>query len=360
MPLTTISPMPKTLITGSTGFIGSHLARVLARRGDELRLLIRRESGAELLEGIEYERVNGDITDRRAVRRALEGASRVFHVAGMTSMRAADAQRVFDVNAGGTRIVAEEALAAGVERLVHTSSVAAIGPAPRGGRADETQPFTAGGLGVAYVNSKHEAETEILRAAAKGLDAVIVNPTFVLGPGGRGSGSMGLIRRFLERRIPVYVDGGLNVVDARDVADGHLLAEAKGETGERYILGARNFTLQRLFADLARISGVPAPTVRLGPELATAGSEIAERLGLPLSLAADEARSASQWWTYSSAKAKRELGFTTRPHEETLEDAVANVTAALGGRVDREPSRAEAAMEAAGRLANLAGRLSPF
>jgi dihydroflavonol-4-reductase len=352
--------VPTTLITGSTGFVGSHVARALSRRGDDLRVLIRTDSDAPLLEGLEYERVNGDVTDRRAVRRALDGASRVFHVAGMTSMRARDAKRVFEVNAGGTRIVAEEALSAGIERFVHTSSVAAIGPAPRGGRADESQQFTAGGLGIAYVNSKHEAETEVLRAAAQGLDAVIVNPTYVLGPGGRGSGSMGLIRRFLERRIPVYVDGGLNIVDVRDVADGHLLAEAKGKTGERYVLGGRNFTLQRLFSDLARISGVPAPAVRLNPEVAAGGAMLAERFGLPLSIAVDETRSAAQWWTYSSAKAKRELGFTARPHEETLEDAVASVTEALGGRIGREPSRAEAAMESAGRLANLAGRLSPF
>src|SRR4051794_39810222 len=188
--------MPTTLITGSTGFIGSHVARALARRGDDLRLLIRKDSGADALAGIEFERINGDVTDRRAVRRAMEGAERVFHVAGLTSMRSADTERVFEVNAGGTRIVAEEALAAGVERLVHTSSVAAIGPGPRNGRADETQPFTAGGLGIAYVNSKHEAELEVLRAAARGLDAVIVNPTFVLGTGGRAIGSMGLIRRF--------------------------------------------------------------------------------------------------------------------------------------------------------------------
>jgi dihydroflavonol-4-reductase len=171
---------------------------------------------------------------------------------------------------------------------------------------------------------------------------------------------LGLSRRFLERRIPVYVDGGLNVVDVRDVADGHLLAEAKGKTGERYILGGRNFTLQRLFSDLQRISGVPAPSVRLNPELAAGGAILAERLGLPLSIAVDETRSAAQWWTYSSAKAKRELGFTSRPHEETLEDAVAGVSEALGGRVGREPTRAESAMEAAGRLANLAARLSPL
>jgi dihydroflavonol-4-reductase len=352
--------MPTTLITGSTGFIGSHLARALARRGDDLRLLIRKGSDAGLLEGLKYERINGDVTDRRAVRRAVEGASKVFHVAGMTSMRSADAQRVFDVNVGGTRIVAEEALAAGVERFIHTSSVAALGPAPRGGRADETQQFTAGGLGIAYVNAKHEAEAEVLRVAAHGLDAVIVNPTFVLGPDGRGSSSMGLIRRFLLRRIPAYVDGGLNIVDVRDVADGHLQAEARGGTGERYILGGRNFTLQRLFADLQRISGVPAPALRLNPEIATAGARISERLGLRLGLAVDETRSAGLWWTYSAAKAKRELDFAPRPHEETLEVAVASTADELGDRVGPDPGRAETALEAAARVARFASRLSPF
>ena len=352
--------MPATMITGSTGLIGSILARSLARRGDELRLLIRKGSDASLLDGIEFERINGDVTDRRAVRRALEGASKVFHVAGMTSMRSADAERVFEVNVGGTKIVAEEALAAGVERLVHTSSVAALGPAPPNGRADETQPFTAGGLGIAYVNSKHEAETEVLRVAAHGLDAVIVNPTFALGPSDRAASSMGLVRRFLLRRIPAYVNGGLNIVDIRDVADGHLLAEAKGEPGERYILGGRNFTLQRLFADLQRISGVQAPQLRLSPEVASAGARISERLGLPLGLAIDETRSAAQWWTYSSAKAKRELDFAPRPHEETLEVAVATMSEALGDRVGGVPSRVDAALDAAARMARIAGRLSPL
>ncbi len=351
--------MAKTLLTGATGFIGSHLARALSRRGDELRLLIRRDSSDELLSGLDYERVNGDVTDRRAVRRAVDGVQRVFHVAGTTSMRAADQARAFDVNLGGTRIVAEESLAAGVERLVHTSSVAAIGPAAPGGRADERQAFTAGGLGIAYMNSKHEAEAEVLRAAAGGLDAVIVNPTFVLGPGDRGSSSMGLIRRFLLRRIPAYVDGGLNIVDVRDVADGHLLADAKGKTGERYILGGRNFTLQRLFADLSRICGVPAPQLRLPPPLAVAGATMSEQLGLPLGVAADETRSAALWWTYSSAKAKRELGFAPRPHEETLEAALDSQMTDLGDRVGGEPGRADVALDIAGRALRLAGRLTP-
>lgn len=349
----------KTLVTGATGFIGSHLARALARRGDELRLLIRRDADEALLGGVPFDRVTGDVTDRRAVRRAVEGVDRVFHVAGVTSMRAADAKRVFDVNLGGTRIVAEESLAADVGRLVHTSSVAAIGPATPGGRADERQTFTAGHLGIAYVNSKHEAEGEVLRAAARGLDAVIVNPTYVLGPDDRGGGSMGLISRFLQRRIPAYVDGGLNIVDVRDVADGHLLADAKGERGERYILGGRNFTLQRLFADLSRICGVPAPPVKLPPRLAVGGAMLAESLGLPLGVAVDETRSAALWWTYSSAKAKRELGFSPRPHEETLEVALESKVAELGDRVGGDPGMVESALELGARAWRVAGRLTP-
>ena len=349
----------KTLVTGATGFIGSHLARALARRGDELRLLVRRDADEALLGGVPFERITGDVTDRRAVRRAVEGTERVFHVAGMTSMRAADADRVFEVNQGGSRVVAEESLAAGVERLVHTSSVAAIGPASPGGRADERQPFTAGQLGIAYVNSKHEAEGEVLAVGARGLDAVIVNPTFVLGPEDRGGGSMGLISRFLQRRIPAYVDGGLNIVDVRDIADGHLLADAKGKSGERYILGGRNFTLQRLFADLSRICGVPAPPLKVPAGVAVGGAMISERLGLPLGLAVDETRSAGLWWTYSSAKAKRDLGFSPRPHEETLETALESKIAQLGDRVGGDPGRAEAALELAARAWRLAGRLTP-
>jgi dihydroflavonol-4-reductase len=352
--------MAKTLITGATGFVGSHLARALARRGDELRLLIRRGSDESLLAGVEYQRANGDVTDRRAVRRAVEDADRVFHVAGATSMRAADAARVFDVNIGGSRIVAEEALTAGVKRFVHTSSVAAIGPAPPGGRADERQTFTAGSLGIAYVNSKHEAEAEVLRVAAQGLDAVIVNPTFVLGPGDRGGSSMGLVRRYLLRRIPAYVNGGLNIVDVRDVAEGHLLADASGQSGERYILGGRNFTLQRLFSDFERISGVPAPVLKLPPQLAVGGARLAEQVGLPLGLAVDETRSAALWWTYSAAKAKRELGFSPRPHEETLEQAIASQREQLGDRVGGEPGRAEAALDLAARTLRMAGRLAPL
>lgn len=351
--------MGKTVVTGGTGFIGSHLLRALRERGDELRLLIRSSSGADHLEGIEFERVNGDITDRRAVRRAVEGAERVFHVAGITSMRRGREARLAATNVEGTRILCEEALDAGVRRVVHCSSAAALGPAPPGERADESQSFPAAARGIPYVHSKHEAEAEALRVAAHGLDVVIVNPTFVLGPDDPTGTSMSLVKRFLQRQIPVYVNGGINVSDVRDVAAGHLLAEEAGVAGERYILAGRNFSLQRLFADLARISGVPAPELRLPAGVAVGAAEAVERLGLPLPISADETRSAALWWTYSPAKAKRELGYEPRPHEETLSDAIDWQSAQLGGRLGGTPGLAEQALTAAGRAARVAGRMVP-
>ncbi|KAA0272264.1 MAG: NAD-dependent epimerase/dehydratase family protein [Acidobacteria bacterium] len=349
--------MATTLVTGATGLLGSHLVRALAARGDELRLLVRRDSDTGSLEGVEYEGVTGDITDRRAVRRAVKGADRVFHLAARSTLRSSrDSERVFEVNVGGTGLIAAEALAAGVERFVHTSSVVAIGPAPTGGRADETHPFTVGHLGIAYINSKHEAEAEVLRAAARGLDAVIVNPAFTLGPplGPTRSMSVGLVRRFLQRRIPAYVDGGLNVVDVRDVATAQLSADERGRRGERYILGGRNFTTQRLFADLARISGAPVPPLRLTPWLAAGGAQAIEAIGLDVGLSVDQVRAASLWWTCSSAKAKRELDFAPRPHEETLEATVAALAEEVAGA-----GPADAALGIAGQLGGIARRLWP-
>lgn len=350
--------MPKTLVTGATGFLGSHLARALGERGDELKLLLRRDSRAEHLADIEFERVVGDVTDRRSVKRAMRDVSRVFNCAGTTSLRAGDAERVFAVNLEGARNVMRAALEADVERLVHTSSVAAIGPAPEGKVADEQQPFTAGWLGIPYMNSKHEAEVESLRLAARGLDVVSVNPTFVLGPEAPSRGtSMALVRRFLLRQIPVYTDGALNIVDVRDVAAGHLLADERGESGERYILGGRNFTMQRLFADLARISGVEPPTLRVGRGLAVRGAELAATVGLPLHVSVDEVRSGSLRWTFKNTKARRELGFRPRPHEETLEDAVAWQLRVLGDRIETTRPRYELPLRAADTAVRLGRRL---
>ena len=310
----------KTLVTGGAGLVGSRVARLLARRGDELRLTVREHTRLDDLD-FEYEPARCDILDRQAVRRALRGIERVFHVAGLTSLRA-PAREVFRVNAEGTRIVLEEALRAGVERVVHTSSVAAVGPAPRGAVADERQLFPAGGCAIPYVDAKREAEVQALRLAARGLPVVIVNPAFVLGAGDFGNSSTELVRRFLRREINAYVDGALNVVDVGDVAHGHLLADEHGEVGERYILGNRNFTLDRLFADLGRLSGVQPPLVKLPRPAALALARLVEGLPGTPPVTTAEVRAGSQWWAFSSAKAKRELGYDPGHHEDPLASTI--------------------------------------
>ena len=316
--------MAKTLVTGATGFIGSHVAHALAERGDDLRLFARRTSRLDHLDSIEFDRAIGDVTDRRAVRRAMADVDRVFHVAGRTSLRSEDREAVWDTNVRGTRVVLESALEAKVDRVVLTSSVAAVGVGSSRKPIDETAIFDIGHLGITYVNSKHEAEVEALRLAVRGLPVTIVNPSFVLGPDATRGSSMDLVKRFLLRKVPAYVEGGLNIVDVRDVAKGHLLADEKGQTGERYILSGRNFTLDRLFADLARISGVEAPRLKLPGPILLHALELGGRLPMPVPMptSPDEVRSAMLWWTYKNTRAKKELGFKPRPHEETLETAV--------------------------------------
>jgi dihydroflavonol-4-reductase len=358
----------KTLVTGGNGFLGSAVVRLLAERGDDLRLTRRRRSRLDNLKEVEHEAVQCDVLDRAAVRRALKGVDRVFHIAGLVSMRPEDDQRLFEVNVGGTRVVLEECLRAGIERVVYTSSVAAIGPAPEGGATDERQVFTAGGLGIPYVNSKHEAEGEAFRLAAKGLPVIAVNPAYVLGRGDVYARATSIVRRFLLGRIPAYVPGALNVVDVQDVARGHVLAEERGTVGERYILGNRNYTLDRLWADLSRVSGVEPPALRLSPGLAlrlAQAAEMASRGRVPITV--QEVRLSSQWWTYRNTKAKRELGWRPSPHEDTIEATVAWYREREGDRLARQGNSqplqyklAAAALGALESASQAAGRLWPL
>jgi dihydroflavonol-4-reductase len=323
-----------TLVTGATGLIGSHVARLLVARGDRVRALVRPRSPLDELDGLGVELVEGDVLDRSSVRRALRGVERVFHVAGMTSLRAST-DTLFAVNVEGTRIVLEEALRAGVARAVYTSSVAAIGPAPRGSTADEQQVFRAGRYGLPYVNAKHEAEIVALRLAAQGLPVVIVNPAHVFGAGDLHRSSTELVRRFLRGQIPAYVDGALNIVDADDVARGHLLADERGAVGERYILGNRNFTLDRLFADLGRLSGVEPPALKVPLAAALALARAAELAPGRPAVTVVEVRASSLWWAFRSTKAKRELGWRPAHHEDTLQTTI-------DWYREREPTRLKA------------------
>jgi dihydroflavonol-4-reductase len=313
--------LQRVLVTGATGFIGSHVARLLAERGDDVTLGVQERSPDAAIGDLDCRRVKLEVRDRRSVRRALRGVSRVFHCAGVTSVRPEDAELLFDVNVGGTRMVMEECLRADVERVVYTSSAAAVGPATGSKAATETQPFT-GGLRIPYVDSAHEAEAEALRLAGAGLPVVCVNPSMCLGAGDHLLSSTRLVRSFLLGRIPVYTDGAVGIVDVRDAAAGHLLAELGGKVGERYLLSGRNFTFERLFADLGRMSGVPTP-VRIPPRPAAAAAAVLGLRGRSWPLTPAEVRAAGHSWTYRSTKAQRALGWKARPHEETLEATVA-------------------------------------
>lgn len=356
--------MAKTLLTGATGLVGSHVARALVQRGDDVRLTVRQSSRDDNLRALreDCETVRADVHDRRALRRALKGVDRVFHIAGLTSLRASP-ETLYRVNVKGTETVLEECLRAGVERVVYTSSVAAIGPARRGSTADETQVFAPGGYGIPYVNSKHEAEVAALRLAARGLPVVIVNPAHVFGRGDLYRSSTDLVRRFLMRRLPAYVDGALNIVDVADVAAGHLAAGERGVPGERYILGNRNYTLDRLFADLARVSGVQAPALKLPVPAALAFAAAAERLPGKPPITQVEVRAGAMWWTYRSTKAKRELGWKPGHHEDTLEATVAWYREREGSRLARAGARQPFPLRLAGfgarQVGGVIGRVAP-
>jgi dihydroflavonol-4-reductase len=342
--------VPRTLVTGGSGFIGSHVTRLLVERGDDVTVLVRRNSKPAALEELRVRVLRGDVTDRASVRRALRGVERLFHLAGTASLRLSREQ-IFRLNVEGARIVLEEALRAGVERAVLTSSASATGPAPEGTVANERSVWDAGRYRIPYVDSKHAAEVEALRLLGRGLPLVIVNPAFVLGAGDRGRSSPTLVLRFLRRQIPAYVNGTLNIVGVEDVARGHLLADERGEVGERYILGNRNFTLDRLFADLGRLSGVEPPSVKLSLPVALALASAAERVGGALMPTPVEVRASSLNWAYSNRKAKRVLGWRTSPHEDCLEETIAWYRETLGAQVGAPGARQPLPLRVVGGVA---------
>ena len=348
--------MGRTLVTGATGFVGAQVARKLVERGDEVRVSIRPGADAEAIAELDAEVVRGDLLDRRAVRRALRDTDRVFHTAGMASLAGGSQGEgvVFRANVDTARTVLEEARRAEVHRVVLTSSAAAVGPAPRGQTADEDQIFTTARLDIPYVAAKREVEAEAFRFAARGLPVVCVNPTLVFGPGDRRAVATSLVWRFLRGEVSVYPDGAVNIVDVEDVADAHLLADSEGRSGERYIVGNRNYTLERLFADLGRLSGIEPPPLKLPAMLAVPFARAMEAVpgGSPLSVL--EATVAGRWWTYRSTKAKHELGWEPSHHEDTLEATVDWCRRTDGAAIARarssQPARYKAAAAALGLL----------
>src|SRR5712692_7097119 len=252
------------LVTGASGFIGGHVARLLAERGENIRILIRPSSDLRAIADLNVERVTGDLRDPDSLRAAVAGSSVVYHVAADYRLWAKDPEELYRANVDGTRNLLEAARREGVRRLVYTSTVGCIGCLGNGAPGDENSPVSFDEMAGAYKRSKFLAEQVALEYARNGLPVMIVNPTAPVGdrdikptPTGR------IIVDFLKGRMPAYVDTGLNLVDVRDVARGHIAAAELGRSGERYILGARNMTLREIVEEMGRLGGRPAPKVRI-------------------------------------------------------------------------------------------------
>lgn len=317
------------LVTGATGFVGSAVLRSLAARGAKVRALARPTSPRLNLEGAPCEVVEGDMTDAGSIERALTGARYLFHVAADYRLWARDPAELRRANVEGTRNVMQAALAAGVERVVYTSSVATLRAPDTATFVDETAALPDGGGVGAYKQSKVAAERLVERmVAAEGLPAVIVNPSTPIGPRDIKPTPTGrMVLEAAQGKIPAFVDTGLNLAHVDDVAEGHLLALEKGRIGERYILGGRDLSLREMLADIAALTGRKAPTLALarGPlyPLAFAAEGIARFTGKAPMLTRDALDMAAHHMFFSSAKAERELGYAARPHTDALADAIA-------------------------------------
>ena len=319
--------MTVALVTGASGFIGHHVARHLADRGWAVRALVRPQSLPDVRWPASAEAVAGDILDRDAVVRAAAGCDAIFHVAAHYSLARHRAALVERTNVDGTANAIAAARAHGA-RLVHTSSVATVGIPEDGTPGDEDTPLDPAIVIGAYKRSKLTSERMVLQAAREGLWATVVNPSAPVGPGDWKPTPTGrIVRDFLRGRLRAYVDTGLNVVDVRDVAAGHLLALERGRPGRRYILGNRDMTLREILAELAAVSGRPAPTRRVPHAVAIGVAAISETVEgrllrrepfVPL----DGALMARKRMFFSPRRAIEELGLPQSPVTEALRAAV--------------------------------------
>ncbi len=301
------------LVTGATGFVGSAVARALAARGVRLRFLVRHGSNRRNLAGIEGEIVEGGLEDTALLARAVEGCRRVFHVAADYRLWVPDPAAMMRTNVEGTRTLMRAARKEGVERIVHTSSVAAL---------------DSNALIGAYKRSKYLAEQAVLEEVRAGLAAVIVNPAAPVGPGDIKPTPTGrMVLDAARGRIPAYVETGLNIVHVDDVAEGHLLAAERGRIGERYVLGGENLELSALLALIAELAGRKPPRIRLpiAPlvPIAVIAEGLARLTGFTPALTRETLAMARKKMFFSSAKAEEELGYRARPAREAIADALA-------------------------------------
>jgi dihydroflavonol-4-reductase len=323
-----MSRMGKVLVTGGTGFVGSAVVRALDDAGFAVRVLARAQSPRRQLVGLDVEFCEGELRDADSIGKAMAGIRYLFHVAADYRLWARDPTEIRETNVTGTRIAMEHALRVGVERIVHTSSVATLSPHPHGLAADETMPLEeADGIG-AYKRSKIAAERLVERLVReRGLPAVIVNPSTPIGPRDvRPTPTGRIIIEAACGRIPGFVDTGLNLVHVDDVAAGHVAALLRGTIGERYILGGQNVLFSQILADVARIVGRRPPRLRVPHAMvvpvAYAAEALARLTGKEPFATLDGVRMAKHRMFFTARKAERELGFHARPYTEGLQQAV--------------------------------------
>ena len=322
--------MKPALVTGATGFVGWHVARLLTERGYRVRVLVRGKGRVPELDVEEYE---GDLRDPASLLPAAEGCGTVFHVAADYRLWSKNPKDLYRSNVGGTRNMLSAAVTAGVERIVYTSTVGCIG-IPESGTGDETTPVAEEDMAGTYKRSKFLAEQVALEFAAAGVPVVIVNPTAPMGDHDfKPTPTGAIVRDFLRGALPAYIDTGLNVVNVRDVALGHLLACEHGVPGERYILGGENMTLGQILRELARLTGRRPPLIRLPYAVAwTAGvvtTAFANLTGIPPKAPMEAVRMAKKKMWVSHNKAEDQLGY--RP--QSAGTALADAAAWFGGQV---------------------------
>lgn len=318
----------KAFVTGATGFLGSHVARALADQGANLRLLVRPTSNLKNLQGLNADTATGDLRDAPSLEKAIAGCDTVFHVAADYRLWVHDPNEMYRSNVDGTRAIIEAARKNGVRRVVYTSSVATIGFTSNGHPADEDSPVSLANMIGHYKRSKFMAEQVAMEAGRSGMHVVTVNPTTPIGeqdvkptPTGR------IVVDFLKRKFPAYVETGLNLVDVRECARGHVVALEKGRAGERYILGGENLTLKQILDKLGQITGLPSPAIKLPYAVAFAAGVFGEIVtgrmlhGDPRATI-DTVRMGKKMMFASSAKAERELGWKFVPVEDALGRAV--------------------------------------
>jgi dihydroflavonol-4-reductase len=317
-----------TLVTGATGFLGSALARELLKVGRAPKLLTRKNSDTRNIDDLDCEVAYGDLRDRESLTSALKGCKTLYHTAAYYSLWSRDKKLIYDINVQGTRNILESALEMGVEKVVYTSTVGCIGLSESGGSSNEDQPMNPVTLCNDYKLSKYEAEQVAHEMFGRGLPIVIVNPSTPVGPRDIKPTPTGkIILDFLNRKMPAYIDTGLNLIDVADCARGHILAEEKGRLGERYILGNKNMSLKDILMALEALTGLKAPRIKMpywvaysaGLACEWASNNITHR---PPSVPLAGVKMAKYFMYFDPSKAIRELGLPQNPVENALGQAV--------------------------------------